>query len=129
MTLTARSRLCYERVTMIIGLVRGLLATAAILWCSATAALAAVDMSGAWFIGASEPITGTTFVCHLSVTQTGTSLTTQAPGCPYVGNLEGVGAIDVDTGAFSVSSPPWGFCNNGFSVTGTVNATSTAFTA
>jgi cysteine-rich repeat protein len=115
---------------MIIGFVRGLLATAAILWCSATAALAAVDMNGAWFIKATDPISGLFFVCHLSVTQTGTALTTEAPGCPYVGNLQGVGTIDVDTGVFSISSAPWGgFCSNAFSVTGTVNATSTAFTA
>jgi hypothetical protein len=47
------------------------------------------------------------------------SLTTQAIGCPYIGNFPGTGTIDVDTGVFSVSSPPWGFCSNGLSVTGT----------
>jgi cysteine-rich repeat protein len=115
---------------MMVGFVRGFLATAAIGWCSATAALAAVDMNGAWFLKGSEPVSGYYFECHLSVTQTGTSLTTQAAGCPYIGNLQGVGTIDVDTGVFSVSSSPWGgFCSNGFSVTGTTNATSTAFTA
>ena len=113
---------------MMVGFVRGFLATAAIGWCSATAALAAVDMNGAWFLRGSEPINEYYFECHLSVTQTGTSLTTQAVGCPYIGNFPGTGTIDVDTGVFSVSSPPWGFCSNGLSVTGTTNATSTAFT-
>lgn len=108
---------------------RGLLATAAIVWCSATACLAAVDMNGAWFVKGFELTNEYYFECHLSVTQTGTSLTIQAVGCPYIGNLETVGTIDVDTGAFSVSSPPWGFCSNGFSVTGNTNATSTAFAA
>jgi hypothetical protein len=32
-----------------VGFVRGFLATVAIVCCSATAALAAVDMNGAWF--------------------------------------------------------------------------------
>ena len=113
---------------MIIGFVRGLVATAAILWCSATAALAAVDMNGAWFLRVTDPDTGFSFDCQLAVTQSGTSITTQGVGCPYIGSFPGSGTIDVDTGIFSVSSPPWGFCSYGLSVTGTTNATSTAFT-
>ena len=48
--MTARFRLCYDRVTMMIDVVRGFLAMGAIAWCSGTAALAAVDMNGAWFL-------------------------------------------------------------------------------
>jgi cysteine-rich repeat protein len=115
---------------MFIVSVRGLLATAAAVWCSATTALAAVDMNGAWFLRGYEPSNEYFFFCRVLVTQTGTSLTTQAVGCPYVGSLQGNGTIDVDTGVFSISAPLWaGFCANGFSLTGNVNATSTAFTA
>jgi cysteine-rich repeat protein len=114
---------------MMVALVRGFLATAAIGWCSATAALAAVDMSGAWFLRGSEPVNEYAFDCHLSVTQTGTSLTIQGVGCPYISAFVGFGTIDVDTGVFSASSPPWGFCSNGLSVTGSTNSTSTEFTA
>ena len=53
---------------MIIGFVRGFLATAAIVWCSATAALAAVDMNGAWFLSGSKP--GMTAFCRLDSLQT-----------------------------------------------------------
>lgn len=112
---------------MMIAQIRGL-AIVAIAWCSATAALAAVDMNGAWFLRVYHPVYEYGFECHLSVTQTGTSLSIHGEGCPYLGDFDGAGTIDVDTGIFSASSPPWGFCSNGLSVTGTVNATSTEFT-
>src|SRR5262245_13186638 len=105
---------------------RGILTTGTIACCWATSAVAAVDMSGAWFLRAYQPTVDYEFRCHLAVTQDGSYLTVQGIGC-YIGDFFGVGTVDPETGAFSAWAPAWGDCTNGLSVTGTTNAASSEF--
>lgn len=108
-------------------LIRGLLVAGLIACGSGRVALAAVDMNGAWHVIAVEATTQYRFDCHLSVTQVGSDLTVEGD-CPYVGTSTGTGSVDVDTGVFTTTGLAWGSCLNGLTVSGTTNATSTAFT-
>ena len=93
----------------------------------AAPARAAIDINGPWNVAISLGIGPPLATCIVDVVQTGSALTISAPsGCYVVPAFSLTGTIDTGTGAFTVSGTGAPVCAT-LSVDGTANSTSTGF--
>lgn len=93
---------------------------------SAPHAWAAIDINGSWGLQGMDSLFMFPFYCVVDVTQTGTALTVTGT-CPLIDTLSLAGTIDTVTGAFSLAGTSSNLCTTSLTVSGTANATSTAF--